>query len=52
MKFSLFGAGVVYLVYDVWLRDILANVPAEVWQLAGWTWAIWTGWYLLQRLTR
>lgn len=30
-----------------------AGARAEfVWQLVGWTWLIWAGWYLLQRFLR
>lgn len=49
---SLAAIGLGYLVYDAWLRALIDPVPAHVWQLAGWTWFSWAGWFSLQRLTR
>lgn len=46
------ATGAAYLIYDYWLRPLLEPVPNHVWQLAGWTWLIWAGWYFLQKFSR
>jgi hypothetical protein len=46
------AAGAVYLIFDYWLRPVVEPVPDYVWQLVGWTWFIWSSWYLLQRISR
>ena len=43
---------VSYLVYDQWLRSLIEPVPGYVWELVGWSWFVWVGWYGLQRLSR
>lgn len=46
------GAIAAYFVYDYWLQSVIEQVPAHVFELAFWTWLIWVGWYLLQKVSR
>ena len=46
------GALAAFLAYDLLLREFVGQVPRHVFELAAWTWALWAGWYLLQKISR
>ena len=41
-----------YFCWEKWLEPLVRDVPQHVFYLAGWTWCIWFGWHLLQKMTR
>lgn len=41
-----------YFIYDAYLAAIIETTPKYVFELAGWTWFSWAGWWLLQRISR
>jgi hypothetical protein len=46
------GALAAYFCYDYWLRAFIEQVPQYVFELSFWTWTLWSGWYLLQKISR
>lgn len=47
---AVFGIG-GYVLWSEVLQPLIQPVPAEVWELVGWSWASWSGWSTLHKLT-